>query len=101
MASLTAFNKWLEDDWGFSYHDRLIAAPMIAAPTAALVRCLAVAGATRRSVSAWCPTTGPRNSGRVQPIEAIRLLIAVFLAGYLREKREVLAELPPELVSGA
>jgi predicted TIM-barrel fold metal-dependent hydrolase len=29
MASLTAFNKWLEDDWGFSYHDRLIAAPMI------------------------------------------------------------------------
>lgn len=29
MASLTAFNKWLEDDWGFSYQDRIIAAPMI------------------------------------------------------------------------
>ncbi len=29
MASLEAFNRWLEDDWGFSYHDRIIAAPMI------------------------------------------------------------------------
>src|SRR5690606_26422159 len=28
-ASLTAFNRWLEDDWGYSYKDRLIAAPMI------------------------------------------------------------------------
>jgi predicted TIM-barrel fold metal-dependent hydrolase len=29
MASLTAFNKWLADDWGYSYQDRIIAAPMI------------------------------------------------------------------------
>jgi predicted TIM-barrel fold metal-dependent hydrolase len=29
MASLAAFNRWLEDDWGFSYRDRIIAAPMI------------------------------------------------------------------------
>lgn len=29
MASLEAFNRWLEDDWGFSYQDRIIAAPMI------------------------------------------------------------------------
>ena len=29
MASLTAFNHWLEEDWGFSYRDRLVAAPMI------------------------------------------------------------------------
>jgi predicted TIM-barrel fold metal-dependent hydrolase len=29
IASLTAFNRWLEDDWGFSYQDRIIAAPMI------------------------------------------------------------------------
>jgi predicted TIM-barrel fold metal-dependent hydrolase len=29
MASLEAFNRWLEDDWGFSYADRVIAAPMI------------------------------------------------------------------------
>ncbi len=38
MASLSAFNRWLEDDWGFDYQDRLIAAPMLslADPQAAL-----------------------------------------------------------------
>ena len=29
MASLSAFNQWLDEDWGFSYQDRIIAAPMI------------------------------------------------------------------------
>ncbi len=29
VASLEAFNRWLDDDWGFSYRDRIIAAPMI------------------------------------------------------------------------
>jgi predicted TIM-barrel fold metal-dependent hydrolase len=29
MASLAAFNRWLEDDWGYSYRDRIIAAPMV------------------------------------------------------------------------
>jgi predicted TIM-barrel fold metal-dependent hydrolase len=29
MASLSAFNRWLEDDWGYSYRDRLVAAPML------------------------------------------------------------------------
>jgi predicted TIM-barrel fold metal-dependent hydrolase len=29
IASLSAFNRWLEEDWGFSYHARVIAAPMI------------------------------------------------------------------------
>jgi len=29
MASLSAFNKWLEEDWGFDYRGRLIAAPML------------------------------------------------------------------------
>jgi predicted TIM-barrel fold metal-dependent hydrolase len=29
MASLSAFNRWLEEDWGFRYQDRIIAAPMI------------------------------------------------------------------------
>jgi predicted TIM-barrel fold metal-dependent hydrolase len=29
MASLTAFNQWLDDDWGFSHKDRIFAAPMI------------------------------------------------------------------------
>jgi predicted TIM-barrel fold metal-dependent hydrolase len=38
MASLSAFNRWLEDDWGFDYQGRLIAAPMLslADPEAAL-----------------------------------------------------------------
>lgn len=29
MASLRAFNRWLQEDWGFSYQDRIIVAPMI------------------------------------------------------------------------
>ncbi|HEX5095972.1 MAG TPA: amidohydrolase family protein, partial [Acidimicrobiia bacterium] len=38
MASLHAFNRWLEDDWGYSYRDRIVAAPMIslADPVAAV-----------------------------------------------------------------
>jgi predicted TIM-barrel fold metal-dependent hydrolase len=38
MATLRAFNRWLEEDWGFAYDDRLIAAPMLslADPDAAL-----------------------------------------------------------------
>jgi len=29
MASLSAFNRWLEEDWGFSYKGRLIGVPML------------------------------------------------------------------------
>jgi predicted TIM-barrel fold metal-dependent hydrolase len=29
MATLHAFNRWLEDDWGYSYQDRIFAVPMI------------------------------------------------------------------------
>jgi predicted TIM-barrel fold metal-dependent hydrolase len=29
MACLSAFNRWLEDDWGFSYEDRIFAVPML------------------------------------------------------------------------
>jgi predicted TIM-barrel fold metal-dependent hydrolase len=38
VATLNAFNRWLEEDWGFSYQDRIIAAPMLslADPEAAL-----------------------------------------------------------------
>jgi predicted TIM-barrel fold metal-dependent hydrolase len=37
MATLRAFNRWLEEDWGFAYRDRLFAVPLIALsdPTAA------------------------------------------------------------------
>jgi predicted TIM-barrel fold metal-dependent hydrolase len=39
MASLAAFNRWLEEDWGFAYEHRLITAPMLslADPDAARV----------------------------------------------------------------
>ena len=38
MATLHAFNQWLDEDWGYSYQDRLISAPMLslADPDAAL-----------------------------------------------------------------
>ncbi len=38
MATLTAFNRWLDEDWGFSHRDRILAAPMLslADPKAAL-----------------------------------------------------------------
>ena len=29
MATLHAFNRWLEEDWGFDYQGRIIAAPML------------------------------------------------------------------------
>ena len=29
MASLSAFNRWLEEDWGFDYRGRLIGVPML------------------------------------------------------------------------
>jgi predicted TIM-barrel fold metal-dependent hydrolase len=29
VAAFRAFNRWLDDDWGFSYQDRIFAAPMI------------------------------------------------------------------------
>jgi predicted TIM-barrel fold metal-dependent hydrolase len=38
MASLSAFNRWLEDDWGFCHQGRLLGVPMLslADPDAAL-----------------------------------------------------------------
>ena len=66
MASLTAFNLWLEDDWGFSYHDRIIAAPMIslADPARQLQRSTAVLERGARLVHlrpAPVPTGGARG----------------------------------------
>jgi predicted TIM-barrel fold metal-dependent hydrolase len=29
MGTLHAFNRWLEEDWGFAYRDRILAAPML------------------------------------------------------------------------
>ncbi|MFA5885538.1 MAG: amidohydrolase family protein [Acidimicrobiia bacterium] len=39
MATLRAFNRWLEEDWGFDHQGRILSAPMLslAAPSGALV----------------------------------------------------------------
>jgi predicted TIM-barrel fold metal-dependent hydrolase len=29
MATFTAFNRWMEDDWGYAYQDRIFAAPYL------------------------------------------------------------------------
>jgi predicted TIM-barrel fold metal-dependent hydrolase len=67
MASLSAFNRWLEDDWGYSYQDRLIAAPMLsfADPQLAAeeVERLIEAGARIVHVRP-APVPGPNGTGR-------------------------------------
>jgi hypothetical protein len=82
MASLIAFNRWLEDDWGYFYEERILAAPMIslADPDAALAevdRCSRSACASstcaprrcrrgRAAAGRWA--TGPTTrSGPVSP----------------------------------
>jgi len=66
MASLTAFNRWLEDDWGYSYQDRILAAPMIslADPAAAVDEIDRVLGLGARIVHvrpAPVPTGGAKG----------------------------------------
>ena len=68
MASLSAFNRWLEEDWGFDYQDRLIAAPMLslADPDAAVGRGRLAARA-RRADRAHPARAGARAE-RHQPL---------------------------------
>jgi predicted TIM-barrel fold metal-dependent hydrolase len=66
MASLAAFNRWLADDWGYSYRDRVIAVPMIslADPTAACTELDRVLDCGARVVHvrpAPVPSTGPKG----------------------------------------
>lgn len=66
VASVTAFNRWLDDDWGLSYRDRIIAAPMIslADPDAAIAEIDWALGQGARVVHvrpAPVPTGGPKG----------------------------------------
>jgi predicted TIM-barrel fold metal-dependent hydrolase len=66
MASLHAFNRWLEDDWGYSYQDRIVAAPMIslADPQGAVLEIDRVISLGARLVHvrpAPVPTGGPKG----------------------------------------
>jgi predicted TIM-barrel fold metal-dependent hydrolase len=67
MASLSAFNRWLEDDWGFDHHGRLIGVPMLslADPAAAAdeVDSLIERGARMVHVRP-APVPGPHGSSR-------------------------------------
>jgi predicted TIM-barrel fold metal-dependent hydrolase len=67
MASMSAFNRWLEEDWGFDYQHRIIAAPMLslADPAAAVseVESLIERGARIVHVRP-APVPGPNGTGR-------------------------------------
>jgi predicted TIM-barrel fold metal-dependent hydrolase len=67
MASITAFNRWLDDDWGFAYRDRLFAAPMLslAEPDAALEELEWLLGRGARMVHVRpAPVPAPNGASR-------------------------------------
>ena len=67
MASLAAFNRWLEDDWGYGQDDRLIAAPMLsfADPVAAAAEVDRLIERGARIVHVRpAPVPGPHGTGR-------------------------------------
>ncbi|HWS46010.1 MAG TPA: amidohydrolase family protein [Acidimicrobiia bacterium] len=66
VASLEAFNRWLDDDWGYSYRDRIIAAPMISladvnAALREIDRVLALGARIVHVRPAPVPTGGPKG----------------------------------------
>ena len=71
VAAFHAFNRWLEDDWGYAYRDRIFAAAMIPLvdPAAAVVELETVLDRGARIV---CIKSGPAitRDGRVSPGDA-------------------------------
>jgi predicted TIM-barrel fold metal-dependent hydrolase len=72
VASLHAFNRWLEDDWGYSHLDRILAVPMIslADPQAAIVEVDRVLGLGARAIHvrpAPVPTGGAKGRALGDP----------------------------------
>jgi predicted TIM-barrel fold metal-dependent hydrolase len=65
MASLSAFNRWLEEDWGFDYRGRLIGVPMLslADPDAAVAEVDSLLSRGARIVHVR-PAPVPTGSGR-------------------------------------
>src|SRR5688500_4689361 len=67
MASLSAFNRWLEDDWGFDHQQRIIAAPMLslADPDAAVAEVDSLIERGVRIVHVRpAPVPGPNGTSR-------------------------------------
>ena len=71
VAAFSAFNRWLEDDWGYAYHERIYAAPMITLVDvdAAVAELSRVLDADARIV---CIKGGPAHSpiGLLSPADA-------------------------------
>ena len=65
VATLRAFNRWLDEDWGFSYQDRIFAVPMLslADPDAAIEELDWVLGRGARLVHLR-PAPVPTENGR-------------------------------------
>ncbi len=69
MACLSSFNRWLEEDWGFAFEDRIFAAPMLslADPVAALAEATSLLERGARMIHirpAPVPAaSGPRSFG--------------------------------------
>ena len=67
MASLSAFNRWLEEDWGFDHEGRIFAAPMLsfADPEAAVAEVDSLIERGVRIVHVRpAPVPGPNGTGR-------------------------------------
>jgi predicted TIM-barrel fold metal-dependent hydrolase len=67
MASLAAFNRWLEEDWGYDFQGRLLAAPMLslADPDEAAAEVDRVLAAGARVVHVRpAPVPGPNGTSR-------------------------------------
>ena len=67
MASLSAFNRWLEEDWGFDHEGRIIAAPMLslADPEAAVTEVDSLLERGARVVHVRpAPVPGPAGTSR-------------------------------------
>ncbi len=67
MASLSAFNRWLEEDWGFDYQGRILAAPMLslADPEAAAAEVDSLIASGVRIVHVRpAPVPGPNGTSR-------------------------------------
>ncbi|HSA52676.1 MAG TPA: amidohydrolase family protein [Yinghuangia sp.] len=65
MASVTAFNTWLDEDWGYSHQDRIMTAPMLsfADPDEAVAEIDRLVGRNVRIVSVR-PAPVPIGHGR-------------------------------------
>src|SRR3546814_5618338 len=67
MASMSAFNRWLEDDWGFDHQGRILAAPMLslADPEAAAAEVDSLLDRGARIIHIRpAPVTGPNGTSR-------------------------------------